>query len=587
MQRTLFISHSTSDKDIAERVLSYLESQGHRCWIAPRDIAPGADWAEAIIDSIDSACGMILIVTKDSRESRQIRREVERAVGKGVTIYPILIGKVALSKWMQYYVTAHQWQTTNSRQIPPEILSRIVKSINREPDTTPLRPARKEKRFQKRMPFVATGMFILLIVLFAYYALSKNKAISVKEIFSGVSVTLKDSLIVVNGNSQHYSTPNDAIFFFDRCNAGIVSVSSLIEHNPNYRVSLPMDASSELLGAFSFYFVSNNIHSVHYLIGEYCLDESDRAVSSSQESVEVIHICVNLNSYDTILSINSETKILQRMNEDEIRSALVDYFYAIGIRGIEIASKAYIISNHDIVTSGEVATVWAMLAELGVCDITYLFIPPNLLADTQDTSQGFEIPTHPLLLDLSVEAIFYWAEYEPSLLPEVISIDHPNFLSEGISMALLFGDIRNEEVVAILAERQMTCERADIQKLGYSSSAIGQELFAVSVDSILFDVSELSVYRPWLRISVVDSLVCLTSSNNEYFERDYSTDRILTGITSALDSLVIKPHSIFFSLSSSETSDRWDSTAQLFQECQDALSQYSENTFCYYLEAGR
>lgn len=44
-----FISYSSEDKDLAYHILTFLESRGQRCWIAPRYILPSADWAESII----------------------------------------------------------------------------------------------------------------------------------------------------------------------------------------------------------------------------------------------------------------------------------------------------------------------------------------------------------------------------------------------------------------------------------------------------------------------------------------------------------------------------------------------------------
>ena len=109
MMGSIFISHSTQDKEVAGKVIEYLESQEFVCWVAPRDISPGMDWAESIIDGIDSASLMILIVSNWSNKSPQVRREVERAVSKGITIIPLITEKIDLSKWMQYYVSAHQW----------------------------------------------------------------------------------------------------------------------------------------------------------------------------------------------------------------------------------------------------------------------------------------------------------------------------------------------------------------------------------------------------------------------------------------------------------------------------------------------
>ncbi len=111
MNRTglLFISHASEDKDVASHVVSFLEERGEMCWIAPRDILSSSDWAESIIDGIDSASGMVLLLSRHSNESPQVRREVERAVSRGIPIHPLLLERVRLSKWMQYYLSVHQW----------------------------------------------------------------------------------------------------------------------------------------------------------------------------------------------------------------------------------------------------------------------------------------------------------------------------------------------------------------------------------------------------------------------------------------------------------------------------------------------
>ena len=44
MAHDVFISHSSKDKQTADAICHYLEQNGIRCWIAPRDILPGEDW---------------------------------------------------------------------------------------------------------------------------------------------------------------------------------------------------------------------------------------------------------------------------------------------------------------------------------------------------------------------------------------------------------------------------------------------------------------------------------------------------------------------------------------------------------------
>ena len=122
----VFISHSSQDKEIADKVTAYLELHNQVCWIAPRDIPPGADWAESILDGIDTASGMILIVSAAINDSPHIRREVERAVSNKIPIYPIIIEKFQYAKWIQYYISAHQWIDASSGDL--EIaLNKIVR----------------------------------------------------------------------------------------------------------------------------------------------------------------------------------------------------------------------------------------------------------------------------------------------------------------------------------------------------------------------------------------------------------------------------------------------------------------------------
>ena len=76
MAHDVFISYSHKDKSVADAICARLEGDGVRCWYAPRDIAPGSDWAGSIIDAIASAKIMVLIFTDFSNASSQVLREV-------------------------------------------------------------------------------------------------------------------------------------------------------------------------------------------------------------------------------------------------------------------------------------------------------------------------------------------------------------------------------------------------------------------------------------------------------------------------------------------------------------------------------
>ena len=109
MAHDIFISYSTKDKAMADAVCAYMENGGLRCWYAPRDIRPGADWADSIIKAIEGSRVMILIFTKDSNVSKQVMREVDYAVHVGVTIVPIRLSNEKPAESMRYYLAGLHW----------------------------------------------------------------------------------------------------------------------------------------------------------------------------------------------------------------------------------------------------------------------------------------------------------------------------------------------------------------------------------------------------------------------------------------------------------------------------------------------
>jgi hypothetical protein len=52
MAHDVFISHSSVNKKAADAICHALEQNGVKCWIAPRDIPPGANYGGEIIKGI-------------------------------------------------------------------------------------------------------------------------------------------------------------------------------------------------------------------------------------------------------------------------------------------------------------------------------------------------------------------------------------------------------------------------------------------------------------------------------------------------------------------------------------------------------
>ena len=56
----VFISYSTHNKDIAFEACDYLEAAGIACWIAPRNVVAGANYAGQIVSAIRNCDAFVL-----------------------------------------------------------------------------------------------------------------------------------------------------------------------------------------------------------------------------------------------------------------------------------------------------------------------------------------------------------------------------------------------------------------------------------------------------------------------------------------------------------------------------------------------
>src|SRR3954469_14873388 len=105
MAHDVFISYAHKDKAVADAVCAALEGEGVRCWIAPRDIMPGLEWAGSIIDAIGEVKLVVLVFSSNTNASPQVSKEVERAVNRGLPVIPFRIEDVAPSKTLEYFIS--------------------------------------------------------------------------------------------------------------------------------------------------------------------------------------------------------------------------------------------------------------------------------------------------------------------------------------------------------------------------------------------------------------------------------------------------------------------------------------------------
>jgi len=128
MTHDVFICYSSLDKPVAEAVCAALESRQMQCWIAPRDVLPGTEWAESIVDALDGCRVLVLVLSSSSNSSPQVIREVGRAASRDIPIIPLRIDDAPPAKAMEFFVSSHHWLDA---QTPPleKHLQRLTNTI--------------------------------------------------------------------------------------------------------------------------------------------------------------------------------------------------------------------------------------------------------------------------------------------------------------------------------------------------------------------------------------------------------------------------------------------------------------------------
>lgn len=182
MAYEVFISHSHKDKAVADAICHYFENEGIKCWIAPRDIAPGSSWAGEITRAIPKCSVFLLIFSSYANDSDQVLREVELAVKSKLIIVPVKIEDIELSDDMEYFLSTVHWIDVVNKKSEKYILylAETVKDFlkNKEKRTMPPKGGKKKKRnpLIVVLPAVAIVILAILGILFKNDILKKNDA---------------------------------------------------------------------------------------------------------------------------------------------------------------------------------------------------------------------------------------------------------------------------------------------------------------------------------------------------------------------------------------------------------------------------
>lgn len=158
-QMQIFISHSSKNAAAAAEICRLLEESGTKCFIAPRDIRTGREYAEEIVNGLDASAAVILLMSEEANHSPHVLREVERAVSKSIPILVYKLEEVALSKSMEYFLMTHQWVGSQDKDGYEQILS-FAADLQRETD----KEQDSHTAGKKKNPKVLPAVFFLCLL---------------------------------------------------------------------------------------------------------------------------------------------------------------------------------------------------------------------------------------------------------------------------------------------------------------------------------------------------------------------------------------------------------------------------------------
>src|SRR5258708_23496604 len=114
----IFVSHASQDAAVASAIVENLERHGIKCWIAPRDVTPGSQYADEIVGAINDTEVFVLVLSEHAVASPHVGREIERAASKRRRIIVLRTDAAPLTRSFEYFLSESQWLDVLALGVP-------------------------------------------------------------------------------------------------------------------------------------------------------------------------------------------------------------------------------------------------------------------------------------------------------------------------------------------------------------------------------------------------------------------------------------------------------------------------------------
>ena len=129
MSKDIFISYSSKDTEITDKIHDYLENNGFSCWMAPKEIKTSENYSQKIIDALNSAKIVLLVFSEYSHASEYVTEEIDNAFTRGIPILPFRIDDTFPKGKMEFYLRHCQWLDASSN--PEDHFPQLLEDVDR------------------------------------------------------------------------------------------------------------------------------------------------------------------------------------------------------------------------------------------------------------------------------------------------------------------------------------------------------------------------------------------------------------------------------------------------------------------------
>lgn len=142
--RQVFISYSSKEARQANEIVDALEKQGIECWIAPRNIRVGSNYTKDIPSAIRECPCFLLVLSRNSQDSKWVNKELTRAINQDKRIMPLLIEDFSVSEGFEFLL--EDVQTRPYYQTKEQTMREVLEEIRVLMPERAQPPAQKENR---------------------------------------------------------------------------------------------------------------------------------------------------------------------------------------------------------------------------------------------------------------------------------------------------------------------------------------------------------------------------------------------------------------------------------------------------------